>query len=135
MRDEGHVAPAAAPAVFVPPRTRSYPPALVRTPHARSYPPALIRTPRMLASCCVRTPPAFVSPCPCLHLPTLARVSVALHLHLPPRARIRCPVVASIAPCPCLLFCARVCCPTLAFVAPLAFIASVLPVKQNIVSI
>ena len=38
MRDEGHVAPTAAPAVFTPPCTRLYPPHSFVPPHAHSYP-------------------------------------------------------------------------------------------------
>ena len=76
MRDKGHVAPAAAPAVFVPPalirtpprsfvlpRALSYSPALICTllrsfvlPRARWYPPALLRTPHA----------PFVPACACL---------------------------------------------------------------------
>ena len=37
MRDEGHIAPAAAPTLFVTPRARSYPPRLIVLP-------ALVRT-------------------------------------------------------------------------------------------
>ena len=74
MRDKGHIAPAAAPAVFVPPalvrtpphsfglpRARSYSPAIVCTlqhsfvlPCARLYPPALLRTPSRTLRTCLR---------------------------------------------------------------------------------
>ena len=71
MRDEGHVAPAAAPAVFVPPHsfdsptlvwTRAPPHSFV-LPRARLYPPALVCTPlcSFVPSCAPSYPPTHPS--------------------------------------------------------------------------
>ena len=72
MRDEGHIAPAAAPTVFVPPRARSYPPTLDRTTRTRSYRPAPVRT--------------------ALH--SFVHVFFVWHPHLLPWARVYCSVLA-----------------------------------------
>ena len=61
MRDEGHIAPTTAPAMFVPPHTRSY-------PGARLYP---------LCSPCT---------CSCLFILYLVFVCTPLHLFGPPRS-------------------------------------------------
>ena len=85
MRDEGHIAPAAAPTVFVPPCARSYPPTLDRTtrivriaprlfvpPRTRSYHPAPIRTapcrPALIRTHVFHSAPAFVALRSCLLL-------------------------------------------------------------------
>ena len=88
MRDEGHIAPAAAPTVFVP-------------PHARSYPPTLDRTTRI-----VRTAlRLFVPPCTRLYRPAPVCTTLRSFVHMFFVRRLH------------LLPCARVYCSTLAFTA------------------
>src|ERR1700691_6662305 len=116
MRDEGHIAPAAAPAVFVPPHTHLYPlclfvpPTLVCThpqsPHAVFVPPCI----------CQPLPlPSFAHPCSRVHCPALAPAPPCSHLL--PRGCIHCPVPVFVVLHPCLLPYTRVCCSALAFIA------------------
>ena len=73
MRDEGHVAPAAAPAVFVPPALVRTPPHSFVLPRARSYSPRSFVLPcaRSYSPTLVCTPPcSFVPSCPPSYPPT-----------------------------------------------------------------
>ena len=83
MRDEGHVAPAAAPVVFVPP-PRS--PALIRTPPCSFVLPALVRTPLR----------SFVLPCARSYSPAL--VHTPPHSFVLPRARLYPPALLRTPP-------------------------------------
>ena len=76
-RDEGHVAPAAAPAVFAPPCTCSYPLHLFVPPHAHSSP---LCTP-LVPACTHLYHPQCSSVPPCAHSYLLCTCSYP-HTHL-----------------------------------------------------
>ena len=97
MRDEEHVAPAAAPAVFVPPTLVRTPLHLFVLPHACSHSPALVHTPLR----------SFVLPRAHSYSPAL--VCTLLRSFVLPRARLYPPALLCTPPRTlCTCFCSFV---------------------------
>ena len=92
MRDEGHVAPAAAPAVIVPSALIRTPPHSFGLPLALSYSPALVRTPPRLFGLphtCSDSPALFRTP-PCSFVLPRTRLYPPALLRTPPRTLRTC---------------------------------------------